>query len=394
MTELSTPKSDQRYLGRFSDGRSAASHAVSVAFAGKNLAIVSQDGSANVVWPLARVSTAQPVFPGSPDVMIIEPDQKGGTLFVADPGFIRDLCRKAPRVTTAAYRWQGTRPFLWVAGLTAAIATLVIVTDFSPARTLAGLMPRSTRVALGQQVITSMSGGHRTCNAAAGNAALTKLANRLSAASSVRKPFNVVVIESDVINAFAAPGEQIAIMAKLIDKAESPDEVAGVLAHEMGHGIELHPETGIIRSIGLMAVTEFAFGGSGGTIANVGLYLAQLGYSRQAERQADAQGLSILRKAQISNRGIIDFFERMSKGATGAGRSDAAESAMAMLQTHPSARERLLAMRSQLPYETTPALSPTEWQALRAICGTTSEPSRAPSKAPIQRKPPITGRDI
>ena len=391
MTGLLPSKKDSAtYQGRFSDGRSVTSHEVSVTFADGNLAIAPRDGTAGAVWPLAKILTAEPLSQRSSDVMILESNRLGTTLYVADASFARELCRRAPHVTARSRRWQGARPFVWVASLAAAIATLVIVTDFSPARSLASLLPDSTRIVLGQQVITSISGGHRVCDAPAGKAALAVLANRLSAASGVRMPFHVIVIESDVINAFAAPGEQIAILARLIEKADSPDEVAGVLAHEMGHGIELHPEAGIIRSVGLMAVTEFALGGSGGTIANVGLYLAQLGYSRQAERQADAHGLVILRKAQISNHGIINFFERMAKEETGKA-AGAADSAMAMLRTHPSAAERLLAMRSQLPYATTPALSLEDWQALRSICGSADTPSRAPSQ---NSKPSVNGRDI
>jgi beta-barrel assembly-enhancing protease len=100
----------------------------------------------------------------------------------------------------------------------------------------------------------------------------------------------------------------------LLDKSQSPDEAAGVLAHEMGHGIEMHPEAGIIRGIGLGAALEVMLGGTaGGSLANVGLMLAQLGYSREAEREADKHALELLKAAGIAPKGLGDFFTRVMK---------------------------------------------------------------------------------
>lgn len=65
-----------------------------------------------------------------------------------------------------------------------------------------------------------------------------------------------MVVDWDLLNAFAVPGNKILLTKELIEKADGPEEVAGVLAHEMGHGIALHPETGIIRAVGLAAALE------------------------------------------------------------------------------------------------------------------------------------------
>ena len=96
----------------------------------------------------------------------------------------------------------------------------------------------------------------------------------------------MIVIDWPLLNAFAAPGEQIVLTHGIISKAESADEIAGVLAHEMGHGIEMHPESGLVRAIGMMAAIDLMLGGSGGTLANFGALLAQLSYTRDAERVA------------------------------------------------------------------------------------------------------------
>ncbi len=54
-------------------------------------------------------------------------------------------------------------------------------------------------------------------------------------------------------------------------------------------------------------------GGSGGTLANIGIVLAQLSYSRAAEREADVHALEILKRAGISAKGFAGFFTRVTK---------------------------------------------------------------------------------
>ena len=66
---------------------------------------------------------------------------------------------------------------------------------------------------------------------------------------------------------FDVPGGQIVLTRGLVRTAGSADEVAGVLAHELGHTLELHPETGLVRAMGLAAAAQLMFAGSAGTVA-------------------------------------------------------------------------------------------------------------------------------
>ena len=378
------------FTGRFSAARSATSRDVSATLREGAVVIDQGDGAAPIRWRLSALEIADPILPNARDVLIHEPARAGGTLFVADPDFVAALAAQAPQLTARARRWQGARPFVYVTAAVGAITALVYITDFSPARGIARMLPHSTRAALGREVIRSTTSGRPACDAAAGKAALALLAKRLSDAAGGKTAFKVTVADVNVVNAFAAPGEQIVILRKLLETAESADEVAGVLAHEMGHGIELHPEAGIVRAVGLMALTEFVLGGSGGTLANIGLYLTQLGYSRQAERQADAQAVRILKAAGISTQGIIDFFKRMSKhdGEPKDAGAKTADDTLSMLRTHPSTAERMAMFAAQPTYPATPALSDDDWRALKSICGPAkASPAPAPD-SPGKPAPP------
>lgn len=402
MRSTSTPSEagdpfEASYPGRFSNGRTAASHAVSVRFVKSSILIENvpssgSDHGAVVAWPLSRIETGEPITRASSDVLVHEPGRVGATLFVADRAFTQALGQAAPQLTAAAQRWRIVRPFLLLTALFVGIAALVAAADFSPARTIAGLIPQSTRAILGQQVVRSLTGTEEVCSDAAGVAALGKLSRRLSLASGSKRNIEVMVVDRAAVNAFAAPGEVIVLMRGAIAQASGPDEVAGILAHEMGHGIELHPEAGIVRSVGLAVAGEMILGGTaGGSLANLGVVIANLGYSRSAEREADRHALAILKAAEISPAGLASFFARMASKEGARAKSDEGTLRRPdFLRTHPNSVERLEKVKSAGGYKASPALEAGDWAALRKICP--GAPVLDPLPAPDERgaQPPAT----
>ncbi|MEQ1715330.1 MAG: M48 family metallopeptidase [Hyphomicrobium sp.] len=381
------------HYGRLSDGKTAGARDCSVRLDLAGLEVTPSDGSRHFRWPFESLRAGEPVRAHSIDVLLSSTADPGVTLFVPGVDFVKDLANRAPHLTTRAERWRHARP--WIIGAAAIIGAIALVNaaGWSPMRTLAGFLPDSWRDRLGAAAIGSMTENKKRCSAPAGLAALEKLTARLSTAAGSAQKFRIVVIDWDLLNAFAVPGNQIVMTKGLIEKAESADEVAGVLAHEMGHGIEMHPETGIIRAVGLSAAVELMMGGSGGTLANMGLMLAQLGYNRAAEREADGHALELLRKVEISQQGLAAFFRRVIKeeegddadesanpktGETTAGKAETATTntattsrAFDMLRTHPPTTERADMIRRTGSYAATPALDPGGWQALKSICSTT-----------------------
>jgi predicted Zn-dependent protease len=178
-----------------------------------------------------------------------------------------------------------------------------------------------------------------------------------------------------------------------MQKAQSPDEVAGVLAHELGHVLELHPEASLVRAVGLSAAVQLILAGSSGALSNIGVLLTQMRYTRVAEREADAQALRILKNAGVSSAALGDFFERLeSKPATP--ESDAQTSyvkrlsQLELLHTHPLTADRIAVVRAQPPYPATPALTDTDWRALREACALAfPAPVPAPVPAPAPPRP-------
>lgn len=367
------------WFGRYSDGRTASSVPAEVRLRSNGVEIGFPGAPQALIWPYGALGAGTPVTAKAQDVLLTYSYMPGATLFVADAAFVRLLTKAAPQITARAYGWRSARPWLYVAAAVAALLAGVWIANLSPSQGLARLMPDSVRKTVGEQVVAAMSAGRRTCDAPQGQAALGKLVTRLSQASGSAEGFDVKVVDWGLLNAFAAPGRQIVLTREIIVQARSADEVAGVLAHEMGHGLELHPEAGIIRVIGLTAAVELMMGGSGGALANIGILLTQLGYTRAAEREADQRGLAMLERARISTMGLVEFFKRVEtiEKKTGAPEWD-------ILRSHPQSQERARLAAERAGYAATPALEPDDWQALRAICG----PAPAtPSRSDRAREP-------
>ena len=174
--------------------------------------------------------------------------------------------------------------------------------------------------------------------------------------------FEVTVVKSDVVNAFALPGGYVVVFTGLMKKAESGEEVAGVLSHELNHVLQRHGLERIVKSLGLMTVVAIVLGdqqGLVGMMKQLGVELLTLKFGREQETEADLTGLQLLQRAKIDPSGMIRFFERLSEKDAGR---------MEWLSTHPmsTARaERLKKELASLPRQETVPFS-FEWSTVQS----------------------------
>ncbi|WP_045835780.1 M48 family metallopeptidase [Hyphomicrobium sp. 99] len=328
------------------------------------------------IWSYGQLRSEEPIRPNAIDVLLMSKDEPGASLFVQGARFAAELRLRAPHLSARAAWLREKRMWFFLLAIIAALVFAAYLAGVSPAKSIAKALPDSWRERLGKATRESMTEGHKECIDPAGLAALTRLTERLSKGVPGNIPFSVHVYDWPLMNAFAVPGGQIVLTKGLLDKSVSPDETAGVLAHEMGHGIELHPEAAIIRGFGLGATLEVMLGGTtGGGLANVGLMLAQLGYSRGAEREADKHALELLKAADISPKGLGNFFTRVMKLEAEEG--DKAPGAFSWFRTHPLPAERARLVSEQRDYPSSPALDASDWQDLKSICKKTRAPEDA-----------------
>lgn len=272
----------------------------------------------------------------------------------------------AMQPTRRAEQWRRRRR----AALTALAVPVLGATLWFGWPPLADLLARSVPAPweqrLGDTVAKSLTQGTARCTAPEGVAVLARLSTRLADAAGLDRIPVVQVVDSGVVNAFAAPGRQVIIHRGLIDAATSADEVAGVLAHEFGHLHHRHGLRNVARAIGVGAFVSILTGGSDfGAVAAT--LLVTVSYSRGFEAEADAFAAQALGRGGIGVEGLARFFDRAA-GAAPTGRF-----ARGYLDTHPDPAERAATLRAQGGGTiAAPVMTAEEWLALRKICSSTS----------------------
>lgn len=151
-------------------------------------------------------------------------------------------------------------------------------------------------------------------------------------------------------NAFALPGGTIVITDQMVERAELPEEVYAILAHEIGHVERRHALRHILQNsvIAVVAATVTSDAASL-TLAVSGLpvVLAQARYSRRFETEADDYGFALLERHAMSPAHFANFLERLS--AEG---DSALESRLSFLSTHPVTAERIARARAAAASDT------------------------------------------
>lgn len=351
---------------RFFDGEIARDYLVAVELVPEGLAIEGLDVSRRV-WSLSGLVAISPVTPGHP-ARLGHDAVPGARLVITQERFTRELAARAPHLAGGFNARKAGRLAAFTVGcalLTVGIIYLVL--SYAP-QTLAFVLPESMRTTLGDQVEATLASNAKLCATSLNNVPLADLASRLAQGDPDAPLFELKIYDIDIINAFALPGARIIITRKLIQSSETPEEVAGVLAHELGHVYHRHAEAQMVRVMGIDLLLQMVSGG-GETLSSLAGFLAILRYSRDAEREADSFAQEQMAKVAIDPLGLKRFFERMMK-LDGGNSSGGIFSTMGdMMSTHPLTQERIDAIKP-LPggAKPRPVLSDQDWAGLKSIC--------------------------
>jgi Zn-dependent protease with chaperone function len=368
---------------RYYDGHSAQPHAVDIRPAGSHLQIVSPAGASMASWNLDSI--VLPDFMNPPYSLIHL--QKGGQdtgerLTVMDGAAHERLAPlllgvRANARRTSLNKWLRVCAAVWLLGL-------LLWWGFPYATdAVVSLVPVDAEIALGEDVRDQVgamlarknAGKVLHCGNPAGMAALDALTERLSHVDESPYPMSVSVINSGIVNAFAAPGGAILVTSGLLEETESPEELAGILAHEMGHVRERHGLRSMAGVYGLQLLGLLFSGNSkgvfGDTAQGLALYMTTSSWSRDFERAADAHAFTLLRKAGLNTQGLSTFFERLEKDAE---KDKNLFPALAMLSSHPATAARIAMLREmeqtagKPEYALVSVMSAEDWKAVQNIC--------------------------
>ena len=349
---------------RFYDGETAQLHQVSVRSTTSEL-VIFRLADAGIVarWPLAEVAVL-----GDLQHEVVPPIVRSGSearLLVDDPELRRQLATLVPQLAPLAV--PSPAPGGRIARLGVTFAALIglfwVAIDYGT-EYVVPLLPYSLQVKLGESVFDELTADKDECHGKAGMTALNDLANRLAKAADYPHEIAVHVIEGGPVNAYTLPGGILVFYSDLIDQAKDRSQVAGVMAHEIGHVVHYHPMKGLVRQYGVELLVKLASGGYSdllSTLASGGNVLLALRNGRAFERDADDTGVKLLEKLEIRADGIASFFEQMMAKEP----KDMAAVA-GIWSSHPPTKERIDTTRRAPTGR--PPFTDAEWRAIRNVC--------------------------
>jgi predicted Zn-dependent protease len=223
--------------------------------------------------------------------------------------------------------------------------------------------------ALGRSAVSYLAPPERRCGDPALGAAMDAIVARLLAAGPP-SPYTmrVYVVNRPVVNALAVPGGHVVIFHGLLERTSTPEELAGVMAHELQHILRRHTTRAVIQDMGtgllLMALT----GDVTGPLAyglETARALGELRYSRRAEEEADVEGMKMLLAARVAPAGMITFFGKIQK------EEGAQPKALTYLSSHPLPAERIARLKALAEAwrgAPEPLLPGEDWPALTKRC--------------------------
>jgi predicted Zn-dependent protease len=179
------------------------------------------------------------------------------------------------------------------------------------------LISTSVDRTIGEASQKQMALGQEECKNPAAQAYVEEIARPLLAkAGKLPFEFHFRVVDTDEVNAFALPGGFVTVNRGLLEAAESGEEVAGVLGHEIQHALLRHGTKRVLRELGGTVLISLILGGT--DLHGVGQMAGQLtglSYDRGQETEADERGVVLLVAAGVDPAGLSTFFARLSKDA-------------------------------------------------------------------------------
>ena len=347
---------------RYYDGVTADALDVAVRPSKLELVISRAEGIDVVArWPIGEIKIM-----GDSEHEAVPPLARGDErLMVEDAELRRQISLAVPQLAGlgAAKPSAGGRIAIFGTTFAALLGLFWVGIDFG-SEYAAGLVPYPLQARLGNSVMKEIIAGHQTCTNPAGLAAINGLANRLAKAADYGHPVKVTIIRGGPVNAFTLPGGILVVYSDLIDQAKDSSQVAGVVAHEIGHAVHYHPMKGLARQYGVDLMVKLVSGGYSdllNTLTSGGNLLLALRNGRAFERDADATGVALLEKLGVRADGIASFFEQMMEKEP----KDMAAVA-GVWSSHPPTAERIAATKR--PASGRPAFTDAEWKALRGVC--------------------------
>lgn len=354
----------------FMDGHDAQRHDVSLQFTGSSLSI--RQGETELAnWPLHDIRRMDAPT-GILRLGLVGQDLYPARIETRNTDIETAIRQNCPKLEAFQDSSVKTMKIVgWSIAAVVSVTLLVFVVIPHIAEKMTAYVPARFEKRLGDTVdgqIRFLFSSPKTCTSEAGQKALLRLSGQLTQGHSFALQPRISVLSSTIENAFALPGGQVYIFSGLLNKAESADELAGVIAHEYGHVYNRDGLRIFMQNSGISLLAGLFFGDiTGGSTASILTQsLISNSYSRDVERQADAFSAETMLALGRDPAAMAHLLSRIGKSEA---RLSFLET-LDFLSTHPATGERLatLSNKGEAKTDSAPLLTAAEWQALKDIC--------------------------
>lgn len=330
-------------------------------------------GGERFSWPYEEIRQTQGFYEGE-EVRFERGEPIPQALIVRDITFLFDLHQIQPDLRGRFHhpRFRNKRKQLtFLAALSTIAISLSLYIWGIPffASQIVPYVPVKWEVKLGEGVLQMFAPIEARCTDENLQAAIETIRDVLIA-PLLEQPysFRLLVVDSPMVNALAAPGGGIVIFRGLLEQTDSPEELAGVISHEMQHVLRRHSTLAVLQDASTGILLAALAGDTRGAM-KFGIESAQtlgmLRYSRLNEEEADREGIRMLMEAKVDPDGMIRFFGKLEKGKT------ELPDLFIYLSTHPTPdkRQHLLEEMARLSRTAPVKLLPEQnWDTLKKAC--------------------------
>lgn len=206
-------------------------------------------------------------------------------------------------------------------------------------------------VSIGNQVANEIELNYKLSQDPVQNVRVNRIGEKVAAASDRQDlKYDFKVIQSKDINALSTPGGHVYVNTGLLEKAND-DELAAVIAHEVGHIAARHAVQSMQTNMAYSLVAGLVFANvkSSDQVqqgASVALNLIMLGYSREDEFEADKLGVKYAYRAGFDPEGMVTFLEKLQQE----NKEHPYDKGLVYLRSHPLYSERISKARAEAAY--------------------------------------------
>ena len=357
------------YDAFFYDGQSASRYDARVRITSEGLSVGYNDNP-GLEWQYKDIRQNEEVYSTS-ETHLINLNYPNQKLIVLEPHFLSVVKKFFPSIKFYEPPRLISIRRMAILGLVLLLILLpvfyfILIPSFS--EIVAKRIPVSFEKELSAPYLSMLVPEESLCNNSESYKKIENIFSSLTATIPESKyEFKLFIVKSDIMNAFALPGGYVVIYSELLENTDRPEQLAGVMAHEIQHITKRHGTEALVKDYSLGFLISAITNDTQTMQTTLGLakFIGLMKYSRESETEADVEGMKMLKNAKVDPKGMVEFFEILNKHSGGFSGS------LEYISSHPQTTDRIYKLRELsrgVDFEPVGFYSDKDWKEIKKIC--------------------------